>query len=173
MTDACCSQLLKVAPHYKGAPVTQHSVPVDIRLQQLSIGPLIHNLVLQISNIDCLKEHWGDPGLKKKPASKINSSDNVIITACRWKLYCNGYKDEFYLLFVLSLHYKPTWMQKVFCTSFWFKCKCWLILWILNYANHSMKQINWALDNIWHHCLDSLHNITNSLQLFVLWRTNK
>ena len=86
MTDACCSQLLKVAPHYKGAPVAQHSVPVDIRLQQLSIGPLIHNLVLQISNIDCLKEHWGDPGLKKKPASKIYSSYNVIITSCRWKL---------------------------------------------------------------------------------------
>ena len=83
MTDACCSQLLKVAPDYKGAPVTQHSVPVDIRLQQLSIGPLIHNLVLQISNIHCLKEHRGNPGLKKKPASKIYSSDNVVSTAYR------------------------------------------------------------------------------------------
>ena len=81
MTDACCSQLLKVASRHKSAPVTQHSVPVDNRVQQLSIGPLIHNLVLQISNIDCLEEHWGYPGLKKKPSSKINSSDNVIITA--------------------------------------------------------------------------------------------
>ena len=80
MTDACCSQLLKVAPHYKGAPVAQHSVPVDIRLQQLSIGPLIHNLVLQISNIDCFKEHWRDPRLKKKPTSEIYSSDDVVIT---------------------------------------------------------------------------------------------
>ena len=103
MTDACCSQLLKVASDHKSAPVTQHSVLVDNRVQQLSIGPLIHHLVLQISNIDCLKEHWGYPGLKKKPPSKINSPDNVIITAYIQVIIrlLNKNKDIFYVIEVL------------------------------------------------------------------------
>ena len=91
MTDACCCQLLKVTLDHKSAPVSQHSVAVDHRVQQLSIGPLVHHLVLQISNIDCLKEHWGDPGLKQEPASKIDSSDNVIIASFRWKFLHNSF----------------------------------------------------------------------------------
>ena len=81
MADACCCQLLKVTLDHKSAPVSQHPVLVDHRVQQLSIGPLVHHLVLEISNIDCLKEHWGDPGLKQEPASKIDSSDYSISTS--------------------------------------------------------------------------------------------
>ena len=103
MTDASCGQLLEVAFDHKSAPVTQHSILVDNRVQQLSIGPLIHHLVLQISNIDCLKEHWGYPGLKKKPPSKINSPDNVIITAYIQVIIrlLNKNKDIFYVIEVL------------------------------------------------------------------------
>ena len=85
MADACCCQLLKVTLDNKSAPVSQHPVLIDHRVQKLSIGPLIHHLVLQISNIDRLEEHRGDPGLKQEPASKIDSSDYVIIASCRWQ----------------------------------------------------------------------------------------
>ena len=80
MADACCCQLLKVTLDHKSAPVSQHPVLIDHRVQKLSIGPLIHHLVLEVSNIDCLKEHRGDPGLKQEPASKIDSSDYSIST---------------------------------------------------------------------------------------------
>ena len=87
MTDACCCQLLKVTLDHKSAPVTQHSVAVDHRVQQLSIGPLVHHPVLQISNIDCLKEHWSDPWFEKEPTSKIYSSNDVVITTLRLLIF--------------------------------------------------------------------------------------
>ena len=99
MTDACSHQLLKVAPHNKSAPVAQHSGFVYDRVQQLSIGPLIHHLVLQISNIDCLKEHWGDPGLKQEPASKIDSSDYSISTSLKVKYVVPPVLSHYVLLY--------------------------------------------------------------------------
>ena len=81
MADTSSNKLLHVALSDEGAPVSQHSVLVDHGVQQLSIGPLIHHLVLEISNIDCFKEHWSDPGLKQEPASKIDSSDYSISTS--------------------------------------------------------------------------------------------
>ena len=83
MTDASCGQLLEVAFDHKSTPVTQHSILVDNRVQQLSIGPLIHHLVLQVSNIDCFKEHRSDPWLEKEPSSKIYSSYDTVITTFR------------------------------------------------------------------------------------------
>ena len=80
MTDASGHQFLKMAPDNESAPVTQHSGFVHDRVQQLSIGPLVHHLVLQIANIDGFKEHWRDTGLKKKPTSEIYSSNDVVIT---------------------------------------------------------------------------------------------
>ena len=85
MADACCCQLLKVTLDHKSAPVSQHPVLVDHRVQQLSISPLVHHLVLEISNIDCFKEHRSYPGLKQEPATKIDSSDYVIITSYRFE----------------------------------------------------------------------------------------
>ena len=100
MTDACSHQLLKVTPHNKSAPVAQHSGFVYDRVQQLSIGPLVHHPVLQISNIDCLKEHWSDPWLEKKPTSKIDPSNDVVITTLRLYLISfNKYLIALYLLF--------------------------------------------------------------------------
>ena len=80
MTDARSHQLLKVASLHESAPVPQHSGFVDNRVQQLSIGPLIHHLILQISNIDRFKEHRSDPWLEKEPSSKIYSSYDTVIT---------------------------------------------------------------------------------------------
>ena len=99
MTDACCYQLFKVTLDHKSAPVTQHSVAVDHRVQQLSIGPLVHHPVLQISNIDCLKEHRGDPGLKQEPASKIDSSDYSISTSLKVKYVVPPVLSHFVLLY--------------------------------------------------------------------------
>ena len=80
MTNASSHQFLKMAPYNEGAPVAEHSGFVDNRVQELSIGPLVHHLVLKISNIDRFKEHWRDPRLKQKPTSEIYSSDDVVIT---------------------------------------------------------------------------------------------
>ena len=100
MADACCCQLLKVTLDHKSAPVSQHPVLIDHGVQQLSIGPLVHHPVLQISNIDCLKEHWSDPWLEKKPTSKIDPSNDVVITTLRLYLTSfNKYLIALYLLF--------------------------------------------------------------------------
>ena len=85
MADPSSGKFLKMTFGNKCAPVSNHSGMIDLRVQELSIGPLIHHLVLQISNIDRLEEHRGDPGLKQEPASKIDSSDYVIIASCRWQ----------------------------------------------------------------------------------------
>ena len=82
MTDAGCRELLKVASDHKSAPVAQHPVLVDHRVQELGVGPLVHHLVLQWANIDRLKEHRGDPGLEQEPTSEINASDDSIPTSC-------------------------------------------------------------------------------------------
>ena len=82
MADTSSNKLLHVALSDKGAPVSQHSVLVDHGVQQLRVGPLIHHLVLQLPNIDSLKEDWSNPWLQQQPAPKIDSSYDTIITSC-------------------------------------------------------------------------------------------
>ena len=81
MADSCHCQFLKVASGYKGTPMSQHSILINNRVKEFCISPLIYNFILQISNIDCLKENWSDPWLKKKPTSKVNPSDYSISTS--------------------------------------------------------------------------------------------
>ena len=110
MADACCCQLLKVTLDHKSAPVSQHPVLVDHRVQQVSIGPLVHHPVLQVSNIDCLKEHWGDPGLKQEPASKIDSSDYSISTSLNIVFVPS-------VLFIYFLLYQFVFLLKILVVS--------------------------------------------------------
>ena len=48
----------------------------------LTVGPLVHHLVLQLPHIDLLEEDWSDPWLEQQPASQVDPPDEVIVTAC-------------------------------------------------------------------------------------------
>ena len=80
MADTCRHQVLQVTRSQETAPVSDHSLLVNLRLQFLSVGPLVNNLILQISHVDFFKEDWSYPRLQQKPASQVDSSDNAVIT---------------------------------------------------------------------------------------------
>ena len=80
MADTRRHQVLQVSRSQETAPVSDHSLLVYLRLEFLSVGPLVNNLILQISNVDFFKEDWSYPRLQQEPATQVDSSDNAVIT---------------------------------------------------------------------------------------------
>ena len=95
MGDSCTTDLLKVLLRHKSVPVPAQSLLVEIRVNELSVGVLVHNLVQVVTNIHLvgnihrylekvvkghLFEELGcDPWFKKKPTSSIHASDLSIL----------------------------------------------------------------------------------------------
>ena len=93
MGDSSTADFLKVLLGHKSVPVGAKSLLVEIRVYELSIGVLVHNLVQVVPNVHLwtdlltwkrlgrhLFEELGcDPWFKKKPASSINPSDLAVL----------------------------------------------------------------------------------------------
>ena len=80
MADSCRHQVRQVCCSEESPPVADHSLLVNLRVQFLSVGPLVNYLILQISQVDFFKEDRSYPGLQQKPATQVDSSDNAVIT---------------------------------------------------------------------------------------------
>ena len=81
MADSCRHQVRQVCCSQESPPVADHSLLVNLRVQFLSVGPLVNYLILQVSLVDLLKEDWSYPRLQQKPATKVDSSDDAVTTA--------------------------------------------------------------------------------------------
>ena len=95
MGDSSTADFLKVLLGHKSVPVGAKSLLVEIRIYELSIGVLVHNLVQVVPNVHLwtdlltwkkvgnnqhLFEELGcDPWFKKKPTSSIHPPDLAVL----------------------------------------------------------------------------------------------
>ena len=81
VADARQHQVLQVGLGDEAVPVSHHPLVVHRRVQLLCVGPLVHHLVLQLPHVDLLEEDRSDPRLEQQPTTKVDPSDEVIVTA--------------------------------------------------------------------------------------------
>ena len=95
MGDSCTADLLKVFLADESVPMPAQSLLVEIGIDKLGVGVLVHNLVQVVTNIHLVgkihrymgkdleghlfEELWCDPWLKKEPTSSIHTSDLTIL----------------------------------------------------------------------------------------------